>query len=376
MSLLPVSHKIEPRSKPCVFLSYCPSHLGYRCLDIETNRVYLARHVRFDEGKFPFRSQSILGPVPFTPPGTWITLPLPTLSPSSVPAPTAILPSSPIPTSPSTNPPNSVHSSPSISTSGHTPPSDYILVTGNVPNRVADFVTTLGKEFALRNLGGINYFFGIESVPTTDGLILSKRHCILNLITRAGLQSSKDGSTLLGFLNAWGSINKFHGEAHLLALGDKVLPFYDRSLVEDANGVDATRWDSMKNYRPTLSSTVSLPTYKVRATFTMSEADIQKLKSYVIKSLIMADHYNVSSFAVVCAYVWTCFARSAGEVLADDEAEYFTCPIDCRHRLNPPLPDTYFGNCLAIVVAELTHARLKGNEGFVAAVQARLLKRL
>ncbi|KAG8388574.1 hypothetical protein BUALT_Bualt02G0139500 [Buddleja alternifolia] len=148
------------------------------------------------------------------------------------------------------------------------------------------------------------------------------------------------------------------------------MPFYDWSLVEDANGLDATRWDRMKNYRPTLSSTVSLPTYKVRATFTMSEADIQKLKSYVIKSLIMADHYNVSSFAVVCAYVWTCFARSAGEVLADDEAEYFTCPIDCRRRLNPPLPDTYFGNCLAIMVAELTHGRLKGNEGLVAAVEA------
>ncbi|KAG8388576.1 hypothetical protein BUALT_Bualt02G0139700 [Buddleja alternifolia] len=179
-----------------------------------------------------------------------------------------------------------------------------------------------------------------------------------------------DGSTLLHFLNAWASINKFNGDAHLLALGDKFSPFYDRSVVEDANGLDARRWDLMKNYRPTVSSIISLPTYKVRATFIMSEADIQKLKSYVIKSLTMADHYKVSSFAAVCVYVWTCFARSAGEVLGDDEAEYFSCPVDCRRRLNPPLPDTYFGNCLAVAIAESTHGILKGTEGFLAAVEA------
>ncbi|KAG8388573.1 hypothetical protein BUALT_Bualt02G0139400 [Buddleja alternifolia] len=179
-----------------------------------------------------------------------------------------------------------------------------------------------------------------------------------------------DGSTLVHFLNAWASINKFNGDAHLLALGDKFSPFYDRNVVEDANGLDARRWDLMKNYRPTVSSIISLPTYKVRATFIMSEADIQKLKSYVIKSLTMADHYKVSSFAAVCAYIWTCFARSAGEVLGDDEAEYFSCPVDCRRRLNPPLPDTYFGNCLAVAIAESTHGILKGTEGFLAAVEA------
>nr|GEV50301.1 DNA helicase INO80 isoform X2 [Tanacetum cinerariifolium] len=42
------------RSTPCVFLGYSPSHHGYHCLDISTERLYIARHVCFNEAQFPF----------------------------------------------------------------------------------------------------------------------------------------------------------------------------------------------------------------------------------------------------------------------------------------------------------------------------------
>ncbi|KAJ0697300.1 putative RNA-directed DNA polymerase [Helianthus annuus] len=47
-------HKIEFRSTPCVFLGYSPSHHGYRCFDPHTERIYIARHVRFNEQVFPY----------------------------------------------------------------------------------------------------------------------------------------------------------------------------------------------------------------------------------------------------------------------------------------------------------------------------------
>ena len=48
------SHKLGPRSTPCVFLSYHPSFKGYRCLDPSLGKVYISRHVQFDETSFPF----------------------------------------------------------------------------------------------------------------------------------------------------------------------------------------------------------------------------------------------------------------------------------------------------------------------------------
>lgn len=48
------SHKLEYRSKKCVFLGYSPLHKGYKCLHVPSNRVYISRDVVFDETVFPF----------------------------------------------------------------------------------------------------------------------------------------------------------------------------------------------------------------------------------------------------------------------------------------------------------------------------------
>jgi histone deacetylase 1/2 len=48
------NHKLEFRSKKCVFLGYSSLHKGYKCLHIPTNRLYISRDVVFDEASFPF----------------------------------------------------------------------------------------------------------------------------------------------------------------------------------------------------------------------------------------------------------------------------------------------------------------------------------
>lgn len=48
------SHKLQPRSIKCVFLGYLENFRGYRCFDLATGKVYLSRHVTFDETSFPF----------------------------------------------------------------------------------------------------------------------------------------------------------------------------------------------------------------------------------------------------------------------------------------------------------------------------------
>ena len=48
------NHKLEFRSKKCVFLGYSSLHKGYKCLHVPSNRVYISRDVIFDENVFPF----------------------------------------------------------------------------------------------------------------------------------------------------------------------------------------------------------------------------------------------------------------------------------------------------------------------------------
>ncbi|CAA7061321.1 unnamed protein product [Microthlaspi erraticum] len=56
--LRPLAHnKFDPRSLQCVFIGYSSQYKGYRCLYPPTGRVYISRHVIFDEECFPFKHQ-------------------------------------------------------------------------------------------------------------------------------------------------------------------------------------------------------------------------------------------------------------------------------------------------------------------------------
>lgn len=50
------SNKFEFCSCRCIFIGYGIQHKGYRCLDLSTGKVYISRHVTFDENTFPLKS--------------------------------------------------------------------------------------------------------------------------------------------------------------------------------------------------------------------------------------------------------------------------------------------------------------------------------
>lgn len=163
-------------------------------------------------------------------------------------------------------------------------------------------------------------------------------------------------------LQAWSLIFKFKGDSHL---GEECLPFYDRSGINDAQRTWTT---TEKSRRRVTLATVTPPTHNVRAVFVLSDDEIQHLKKFILNKKPDIAAKNVSSFIIICAYVWTCLANS--DEVADDEPQYLACPSDCRARLDPPLPDTYFGNCVAYMLAESTHGKLRGKEGIIEAALA------
>jgi len=85
------SHKFSPRSKEYVFLGYSTHHKGYKCLHIESGKMYISRDVIFHENSFPFAAvnsvtespspiQNSVLPLLF--PSTVSTRPSPTLTAS------------------------------------------------------------------------------------------------------------------------------------------------------------------------------------------------------------------------------------------------------------------------------------------------------
>ncbi|GJY24615.1 ribonuclease H-like domain-containing protein [Tanacetum coccineum] len=59
------SHKLAPRTTPSIFLGYPYNHRRYRCLDLNTNKIIISRHVTFDETVFPFGSMTPTKPLSY-----------------------------------------------------------------------------------------------------------------------------------------------------------------------------------------------------------------------------------------------------------------------------------------------------------------------
>ena len=135
--LQPYAHsKLEAKSKSCTFLGYSLQHKGYRCLDPLTNRIYISRHVVFDESTYPFQS---LQPPCFSPnpssPASSSSLDLyfdkyiPHLSTSSAPSiPNASASALPLSQNPSSNPSFSQPISVPVSSS-----SDFVSESSTLP---------------------------------------------------------------------------------------------------------------------------------------------------------------------------------------------------------------------------------------------------
>nr|GEX96912.1 ribonuclease H-like domain-containing protein [Tanacetum cinerariifolium] len=57
-SLSDTTHKLKPRATPSIYLGHATNHRGYRCLNLNTNKIIISRHVTFDETVFSFGSMT------------------------------------------------------------------------------------------------------------------------------------------------------------------------------------------------------------------------------------------------------------------------------------------------------------------------------
>lgn len=73
---------------------------------------------------------------------------------------------------------------------------DDIILTGSSPQVVYVVKQLLHQEFALKDLGPLNYFLGIEVTKTSDdALVLSQQKYICDLLHKVGMTTLKLAAT-------------------------------------------------------------------------------------------------------------------------------------------------------------------------------------
>jgi hypothetical protein len=74
---------------------------------------------------------------------------------------------------------------------------DDIIVTGSSGEVIAALLKDLSSEFALKDLGTLNYFLGIEVKPSQGGIILSQEKYAADILKRVGMSKCKVSPTPL-----------------------------------------------------------------------------------------------------------------------------------------------------------------------------------
>ncbi|KAJ4767379.1 HXXXD-type acyl-transferase family protein [Rhynchospora pubera] len=144
-------------------------------------------------------------------------------------------------------------------------------------------------------------------------------------------------------------------------------PVHDRAVIKYPGGDEIAR-EFTRKLAPTLPKTAALHhslqhcMNLTKRTFSVDEATIKSWKKQGL-------HLSPSTFISISARVLVTVASVRG--LANDNGPFIAgIPVDCRSRLNPPIDDSYTGNCVAACFTRMTASEVAGPGGFIRACAA------
>ena len=70
-----------------------------------------------------------------------------------------------------------------------------MIIIGNDDEEIAGLQEYLASEFEMKNLGGLKYFLGIEVAQSNQGIFLSQRKYVLDLLAESGMLDYKLADT-------------------------------------------------------------------------------------------------------------------------------------------------------------------------------------
>ncbi|XP_010514905.1 PREDICTED: phenolic glucoside malonyltransferase 1-like [Camelina sativa] len=192
-----------------------------------------------------------------------------------------------------------------------------------------------------------------------------------------------DGKTTTSFLKSWAHICKHQDSS----LPQDLLPFYDRTVIRSPPNGDIKVLNSWQTLVKTFTggkepvnpkslklrpSPVISPE-AVRYTLELTPEDIQTLGERLKRessssSSSLSKKLRLSTFVIIYSYALTCLIRARGG--DPNRPVGFVFGADCRNVVIPPIPSSYFGNCVILNSRiPLTAGTFMGEEGFLASTR-------
>ncbi|KAL9323561.1 hypothetical protein ACSQ67_008418 [Phaseolus vulgaris] len=180
-----------------------------------------------------------------------------------------------------------------------------------------------------------------------------------------------DGKSSTMFLKSWAYICSNLQNPTTPSLPQHLTPLFDRSLIRDPSGIGELYAESWKNKNGSNNRSLKVweslteaPSDGVKGLFELTPSQILKLKQHGNSK--MKGNVHLSTFCVTCAYVLACLVKVKQ---VKEENVFFIFSIDCRSRLDPPIPATYFGNCVAGGSFVVLTKELVEKDGFICALE-------
>ena len=72
---------------------------------------------------------------------------------------------------------------------------DDIIITGSSPSTISMLIHFLKIDFAIKELGDLNFFLGVKVIKNTSSILLSQKRYIVDLLHRTNMLEAKPVSS-------------------------------------------------------------------------------------------------------------------------------------------------------------------------------------
>ncbi|KAK9672616.1 hypothetical protein RND81_12G112100 [Saponaria officinalis] len=210
-----------------------------------------------------------------------------------------------------------------------------VVSAEELASKEISFMRDLIPYNGILNLEGIHRpLLAVQLTKLRDGLAMG---CAFN-------HAVLDGTSTWHFMSSWADICS---GASLISIP----PFLDRTKAR------STRVSlNIPDAPPQLESVVAPPLRE--RLFKFSETAIEKIKTS-LNSTKSGDKVPFSTFQALSTHIWRAITAARG--LKPEEPTVFTIFVDCRKRVSPPVPESYFGNLIQAVFTGTAAGMVTGN---------------